>query len=186
MKIAVGLGASLGDRLATLRLTLRRLATVDTVLLRASRAYRTPPLAGGSALGWFVNGVALFETTASPEAFLDRCRALEAQAGRRRARTWGDRPLDLDLLVADAIVCTTPTLTLPHPAIARRPFVLQPLVEAWPTAQDPITGARYADLPPAPGPRPVAIGLLAPPRASMYGSGPSDPRDRHEALRRHC
>jgi 2-amino-4-hydroxy-6-hydroxymethyldihydropteridine diphosphokinase len=159
VKLAIALGASLGDRRLAVETALRSLAAKPGMaLLRVSRWYRTPPLAGGTARNWFVNGVAVFETERDPGEVLDLCVALEVRAGRRRARHWGDRPLDLDLLLADGVVRSSGRLTLPHPGIARRPFVLVPLLEVWPDATDPTTGVRYASLPRPGGPRPVPIG----------------------------
>lgn len=119
---------------------------------------RTPPLAGGTARNWFLNGVALLMTDLDPFELLERCIALEAQAGRRRQLHWADRPLDLDLLLVEDEVIETERLVVPHPAIARRPFVLEPLLKIWPDAVDPRTGRRYASLEPAPGPRPAPAG----------------------------
>lgn len=129
-------------------------------LLAVSRWCRTPPLANGSARGWFLNGVAIFDVAEPIGDLLSRCRRLEEAAGRRRVRHWADRPLDLDLLLAEGVTCDDATLTLPHPAIARRPFVLGPLLEVWPDAVDPTTGLRYADSPPAPGPQPTPRGVM--------------------------
>ncbi len=160
MLVAIGLGSSLGPRRATLELAVRQLGATDGVqLLRTSRWYRTPPLAGGHARGWFLNGVALVDTQLEPLAMLQRCRSLENMAGRRRARHWGDRTLDLDLLVAEGHVERTADLTLPHPAITRRAFVLLPLLEVWPDAVDPTTGARFAAAPPPPNPQPIPVGV---------------------------
>ncbi|MEZ4236251.1 MAG: 2-amino-4-hydroxy-6-hydroxymethyldihydropteridine diphosphokinase [Myxococcota bacterium] len=162
-RVAIGLGSSLGDRTGTLTLAVRQLAAHPQIaLLRASHWVRTPPLAGGTARNWFANGVVLVDTTLSPQALLDRCVALEAEAGRRRGRRWMDRPLDLDLLLAEGLVVDTPRLVLPHPAIGRRRFVLEPLLEVWPDAVDPASGQAYAALPRAPGPAPVPIGMLGP------------------------
>lgn len=172
MKIAIGLGASLGERRLAVETALSSLAAKPGLtLLRASRWYRTPPLAGGSARNWFLNGVALFDSDRDPEDVLDLCVALEVRAGRRRARHWGDRPLDLDLLLAEGVVRATGRLTLPHPAIGRRPFVLVPLLEVWPDAADPRSGQAYAALPTPAGPRPVPIGVH--PRRPPLG--PLDP-----------
>jgi 2-amino-4-hydroxy-6-hydroxymethyldihydropteridine diphosphokinase len=133
MQLAVGLGASLGNRLATLERTLHRLhAAPGWSLLRVSRWYRSPPMPGGTAAGWFLNGVALFEVDENPEAALVRCRRLEAEAGRRRDRHWADRPLDLDLLWWQGGTVASETLALPHPGIARRAFVYWPLAEVLP------------------------------------------------------
>jgi 2-amino-4-hydroxy-6-hydroxymethyldihydropteridine diphosphokinase len=162
MKIAVGLGSSLGDRRAHLELAARRLAArPDIQALRGSRLYRTPPMRGGSARGWFLNAVVLYETTLEPHAFLSVCVALERNAGRRRSRHWGDRTLDLDVLLAGNFRIEDAQLTIPHPGIQRRPFVWIPLLEAWPDARDPHTGQLWADFPCPEGPRPTPAGVLA-------------------------
>lgn len=168
-RLAVGLGSSLGDRERHLALAVASLATLPgTRLLRTSPLVRTPPMRGGTARNWFLNAVALFVTILPPTVILDRCVQLEQQAGRRRARFWMDRPLDLDLLVAEGIVLDTPRLVLPHPGVASRPFVLGPLLAVWPDATDPRSGARWADAPPPPGPRPAIVGRLPAPRAIRY------------------
>lgn len=161
-RVAIGLGSSLGDRRATLETTVRKLAaSPGLALVRTSRWLRTPPLRGGSARNWFLNGVALFRTTLAPLELLDRCVALESSAGRRRVRFWGDRPLDIDILLIEGLVLQTDRLTLPHHAITARPFTLGPLLEVWPDAVDPVTGTAYAAFPRPPGPRPHAVGILA-------------------------
>ena len=128
-------------------------------LMKLSRWYRSPPLKGGEARGWFLNGVALFESDLDPESLLDQCRLIEERAGRRRARYWGDRTLDLDLLLVEGCVSDDPLLTLPHPAIALRPFVLFPLLEVWPDAHDDRLGMPMADLAPPPRPWPWMAGV---------------------------
>ena len=74
----------------------------------------------------------------------------------------------LGLLLVDDLVVHTEALTLPHPAIARRPFVLEPLLEVWPEAIDPVSGRPWAEAAPPPGPRPVRIGRVAPRRPLGY------------------
>lgn len=161
-RVAIGLGSSLGDRRATLERTLQQLdRTPGLQLLRCSRWVRTPPMRGGTATGWFLNGVALFRSELQPHELLDLCRQLERDAGRRRSRWWGDRTLDLDVLVADDLVLDGLELTVPHPAIAERPFVLGPLLEIWPDAVDPRSGLPFANQPPPGGPRAVPIGVVA-------------------------
>lgn len=171
MKVAVGLGSNLGDRRATLELAVRKLhARPGLTVRRTSRWYRTPPMRGGTARGWFLNGAVLLDSALDLDSLLEFCIGLEGLAGRRRSRFWGDRPLDLDLLHAAGVVRDDPWLTLPHPGIARRPFVLEPLLEVWPDARDPRTGRAWADHHPAPGPRPVAVGVparLPPPSRSV-------------------
>jgi 2-amino-4-hydroxy-6-hydroxymethyldihydropteridine diphosphokinase len=160
-RVAIALGSSLGDRQRSLSLAVRRLSTTGMQLLRVSRWVRTPPLRGGTAQNWFLNGVALFRCTLTPEEVLERCVTIERAAGRRRGRYWADRPLDLDVLLYDDRVVRTDKLVLPHPAIAQRAFVLLPLLEVWPDATDPVTGRPYAALPVPPGPRPAPDGILA-------------------------
>lgn len=163
-RVAIGLGASLGDRRATLERALVRLDLAPGLdLIRASRWYRTPPLKGGSARGWFLNGVAVFETDRTPWELLELCRHLERHAGRRRAGYWGDRTLDLDLLLIDGVRVDEAELSVPHPALHLRPFVLQPLLEVWPDAVDPRNGQPLVQLPAPAGPRPVAVGVVARP-----------------------
>lgn len=158
MRVAIGLGASLGDRRRTLERAVRRLGAGEGMrLLRGSRWYLNPPMRGGTARGWFLNGVALFDTTLAPHDVLARCRALEDEEGRRRARHWGDRPLDLDVLVYEGVTSDDPTLRLPHPGISRRPFVWWPLHEVWPE----VARALPDDPPPPRGM--VATGILARP-----------------------
>ncbi len=159
MKVAIGLGSSLGDRHAQLELALRKLdAAAGLRLLRASRFVRTPPMRGGAARGWFLNAVATFRCELTLEQLLHCCRELEATAGRRRARFWGDRPLDLDILLAEGQSRGDAQLQVPHPGIGERGFVLGPLLEVWPDAVD-AEGRPYADLPRAPGPRPAPAGI---------------------------
>jgi len=145
-RIAIGLGASLGDRRATLERTVRRLDRMPGLeLLRVSRWYASPPMRGGTARNAFLNGVALYATTLEPLELLAICRAMETQAGRRRARHWGDRPLDLDLLTWDGEIIAHPDLSLPHPGVTKRDFVLYPLLEIWPDATDLPSGRPLAD-----------------------------------------
>lgn len=160
----MALGSSIGDRRATLERTVRRLDRAPgTRVLRVSRWWRTPPMRGGTARGWFLNGVAVLETELSPLALLDLCIALEAGAVRRRARYWGDRTLDLDVLLHTGAApgASAPRLVLPHPGIRHRPFVLRPLLEAWPGAVDPASGRPWADLADLRGPDAVPHGVMA-------------------------
>lgn len=138
---------------------LRRLTATGRILVeRVSPWVRTPPLPGGAARNWFLNGVARLVSDLPAEELLDRCIALEALAGRRRELHWADRPLDLDVLIVEGECIETERLVVPHPAIPSRRFVLEPLLQVWPEAVDPCTGRRYADLGPAPGPMPAPAG----------------------------
>jgi 2-amino-4-hydroxy-6-hydroxymethyldihydropteridine diphosphokinase len=171
-RVAIGLGASLGDRRATLERTLVRLdLTPGMRLIRASRWYRTPPLRGGAATGWFLNGVAVFACSLAPHVVLERCRELERAEGRRRSRHWGDRTLDLDVILVEGVALRDPVLTVPHPALAERPFVLGPLLEVWPDAIDAATGRAIAEHPRATRVIPVPVGVVARPRPAVTPAG---------------
>lgn len=159
---AIGLGCSLGDRRARLTWAVHAIGRHPAIrLIAVSRWVRTPPMRGGTARGWFLNGVLRIESTMAPHDLLMLCRDLEQRAGRRRAQHWGDRTLDVDLLLVGQQIIHDEALTLPHPAIAKRPFVRAPLLEVWPDATDPVSQVPFRDHAPATGPRAVPIGITA-------------------------
>ncbi len=127
----VGLGANLGDAPAAVRQALRDLATLPGTRLRqASSLYRSAPVdASGPD---FVNAVAELETTLGPEALLAELQRLEQAAGRERPWRNAPRTLDLDLLLYGDVRQDDPVLTLPHPRMLARAFVLLPLAELAP------------------------------------------------------
>lgn len=129
----VGLGSNQGDSRALLREALLRVeARTEGGLAAVSSLYRTAPV-GYTRQPDFLNAVALFRGEEPPEAWLDRLLAVEAELGRRRdGPRWGPRLLDLDLLAVEARVLETPRLTLPHPRIRERRFVLVPWAEIAP------------------------------------------------------
>jgi 2-amino-4-hydroxy-6-hydroxymethyldihydropteridine diphosphokinase len=129
----VGLGCNLGDRLATLRSAIDELAASPGVeLRRRSNIWETRPLGPGT--GPFLNMAVEVVSELEPEALLERLREIEIRHGRIRRERWGDRTLDLDLLCAFAadgreVIRDTATLTLPHPGVGERDFVLRPLLD---------------------------------------------------------
>lgn len=136
----VGLGANLGDAVGMLCDTLQRLSRLpDTRLRAASSLYRTAPL---DATGPdYVNAVAWLETALAPRELLTRLQALEQEAGRERPYRNAPRTLDLDLLLYGEEVQDDPALTLPHPRMHLRAFVLVPLAELCPDLWVPGRGA---------------------------------------------
>jgi 2-amino-4-hydroxy-6-hydroxymethyldihydropteridine diphosphokinase len=137
----VGLGSNLDDPLRQLELALGQLAALpSTRLVSVSSPYRTTPF-GPVAQPDFVNAVAALLTALAPEALLERLRAIELTLGRAPARErWGPRRIDLDLLVQGRERRVGEPLTLPHPGIPERGFVLYPLLEIAPDLEVPGAG----------------------------------------------
>ncbi len=128
----LGLGANLGDPAAQLRAVLAALGgTPDTTLLRTSSLYASAPVdAPGQAD--YVNAVVLLETALAPLDLLGLLRKLETDHGRVRSVRNAPRTLDLDLLLYDNDSLNLPELTIPHPRLHLRRFVLEPLLEVAP------------------------------------------------------
>jgi 2-amino-4-hydroxy-6-hydroxymethyldihydropteridine diphosphokinase len=142
---AIAMGANLGDCRATLEEALAALAASPGVrLLARSRWYRSAPV--GPPQPDYVNGCALLAVALGPEALLERLLATERRFGRTRGERWGPRSLDLDLLLMGDRRLHTPRLTLPHPRLRERAFVLVPLAEIAPDWIDPVSGRSVAEL----------------------------------------
>jgi 2-amino-4-hydroxy-6-hydroxymethyldihydropteridine diphosphokinase len=148
IRLFVGIGSNLGDRLANLRSATNALATLPGItLLRRSHVWETKPLGPGS--GPFLNAaVELRCVGMHPLELLTQTLEIERAHGRERRERWGDRTLDLDLLCGfdehgGELVVAVPGLTLPHPELGARDFVLQPLVDIDPPMQ--IGGRSCAD-----------------------------------------
>lgn len=153
----VGLGANLGEPVRALQQALQGIAGMPhTRVLLCSRFYRSTPVdAGGPD---YVNAVAALETRLDPLQLLAGLQALERAAGRERPYRNAPRTLDLDLLLYGDARIAGPTLTVPHPRMHERAFVLQPLAEIAPERVTPaalaaVSGQRIAPLPPASSPR---------------------------------
>ena len=143
----VALGANLGDPKATVLAAFAALANLpESRVARCSSLYRTAPV-GILSQPDFVNAVVLLETTLAPETLLDALLDIEARFGRIRRERNGPRTLDLDLLLYDDIELELPRLTLPHPRLHLRAFVLQPLAEVAPDLAIPRRGSLAAWLP---------------------------------------
>ncbi|MGH8413597.1 MAG: 2-amino-4-hydroxy-6-hydroxymethyldihydropteridine diphosphokinase [Gammaproteobacteria bacterium] len=134
VRVYVGLGSNLDDPAAQIKRAFVELAEPpQTRVLAQSHLYKSKPL-GPQDQPDYLNAVAVLETQLEPLDLLHGLRALEERHGRRRAgeRHWGPRSLDLDILVYGDIRMQTPELTLPHPGVHARSFVLYPLAEVAP------------------------------------------------------
>jgi 2-amino-4-hydroxy-6-hydroxymethyldihydropteridine diphosphokinase len=132
VKAALGLGANLGDRAATLQGAVDALAS-ETTVVAVSAIFETAPV-GGPPQPDFYNAVVIVETALSAVEVLDLAHRIEEAAGRVRLEHWGPRTLDVDVLAYDAMRSDDPQLTLPHPRAHERAFVLLPWLDADPDA----------------------------------------------------
>jgi 2-amino-4-hydroxy-6-hydroxymethyldihydropteridine diphosphokinase len=164
--VFLGLGSNVGDREANLEQALRRLEARGFRISGRSSFYLTEPV-GGPPQDWYVNMVVRGATSLSPEALLAVCLETEALQGRTRSVRNGPRPIDVDVLLMDDRVVRSPGLTVPHPRLHQRRFVLVPLAELDPAATHPLLGLTVGQLlarcpddsrvllhAPAPAPRP--------------------------------
>lgn len=133
----IGLGSNLADPASQVRDAFRALAQLPgSHLAGQSPLYRSAPV-GPQDQPDFINAVAALDTTLPPLALLDALQALEQAAGRERLRHWGERTLDLDLLLYGSQQISTPRLTVPHPHMLERAFVLVPLAALAPDVRLP-------------------------------------------------
>jgi 2-amino-4-hydroxy-6-hydroxymethyldihydropteridine diphosphokinase len=138
-RVFVGLGANLGDAAHTLRLAIAAMARLPTThIVAESFAYRSAPI--GASGPDYTNAVVEIRTDLQPAALLQALHDIEAEHGRQRPYRNAPRTLDLDLLLYGQRVSDDPALTLPHPRLHQRAFVLQPLLDIAPTLAHPGLG----------------------------------------------
>lgn len=143
----LGLGSNLGDRRAFLTAARNALAATPGVrVAAASPLYASPPQGGPAGQGEYLNAVLHIETVLSAEELLARCQAIEAAHGRERLVHWGARTLDIDLLCYGDCRCNDTTLTLPHPRLRERLFVLRPWCDLAPELHPPDSECSVREL----------------------------------------
>lgn len=143
-EVYLGLGSNLGDREGTLRFALERL-TAFVRLERVSDLYETEPV-GLADQPLFLNAACVGQTDLEPLALLHACKELETALGRQPGLRFGPRLIDIDLLAYDEVVMETPELTLPHPGLLERGFVLAPLMDIARDWQHPVLGRTAKEL----------------------------------------
>ena len=153
----LGIGSNLGDRLGYLQLAVDELNRhPDIAIAAVSRVYETAPV-GGPPQDAYLNAVVAIDTDLDPFDLLRECQRIEARAARVRGERWGPRTLDVDVLLVDDCRIDDPALTLPHPRMWERGFVLAPLRDVAPelvAADATWEGVRVA-----------AVTLVIPPEA---------------------
>ncbi|MCL6232082.1 MULTISPECIES: 2-amino-4-hydroxy-6-hydroxymethyldihydropteridine diphosphokinase [Acinetobacter] len=138
----IGLGSNLGDSLQILSEAVHKLATLGKV--KVSKLYQSPPM-GPQDQPNYLNAAVALETDLAPLALLDELQRFEQESGRVRLRHWGERTLDLDLLIYGEQHIQNERLTVPHVGVLERDFVLKPLLDLDENLQ--IKGQPLKDLP---------------------------------------
>jgi len=141
----LGLGSNLGRKRENLRRARELLAAAGVRTVKASSVYRTEPV-GVSRQPWFYNQVLMVESKRLPRALLALAHEIEAALGRVRTAAAGPRTIDIDILLAGRSVIRSKGLTIPHPRLERRNFVLLPLAEVAPAAVHPVLRMTIARL----------------------------------------
>ncbi|MDR9497865.1 MAG: 2-amino-4-hydroxy-6-hydroxymethyldihydropteridine diphosphokinase [Hydrogenovibrio sp.] len=141
--VFVGLGSNLHQPAHQVRQALTALGQLEQTRLNASSQLYASRPQGPQDQPDFVNAVACLSTRLSPEALLSALQNLERQQGKVKNRHWGERVIDLDLLLYSDWLIDTKALTVPHPQIQQRDFVLVPLLELAPELRCPRTGEPY-------------------------------------------
>jgi 2-amino-4-hydroxy-6-hydroxymethyldihydropteridine diphosphokinase len=142
----LGLGANIDDRLQFLQTAVNALCGLEgTTVVSVSSVYETEPV-GVKEQNNFLNAVVEVKTRFEPLALLERLKAIEYEIGRRPRERWHEREIDIDLLLYDNLVLSTERLTLPHPGVPNRKFVLVPLAEIAPSVIHPTLQRTIIDL----------------------------------------
>jgi 2-amino-4-hydroxy-6-hydroxymethyldihydropteridine diphosphokinase len=179
----IGLGSNLGDRGAHYRQAIQQIGLLpESRIVRLSSIYETEPV--GEVKGLFLNGVVELETEFPADGLMRRLLTIERKMGRRRAsnrkarmarRKYRPRMIDLDLLFFDREIIHTPTLTVPHPSLHERRFVLAPMAELAPALIHPELNVTISEL---------LAGLKSPQRVSLARADLLRPASAREVLTR--
>ena len=143
-RVYLSLGSNVGDRAANLRTAIKRVSSLGDVMA-VSSFYETEPVEF-AAQPWFLNCAVELDTEKMPKQLLAGILDIEREMGRRRVQKKGPRTLDIDILLFGNSIIQTKGLTIPHPAMHERRFVLEPLAEIAPEARHPVIKRTVREL----------------------------------------
>ena len=144
MKAYLSLGSNVGDRFGNLNNAIEQLRHREQVIA-VSSFYETEPVEFTDQ-PWFVNCVVKIETQRTAQELLQEILSIEKNMGRHRLQPKGPRNIDIDILLMEDTILDTPEVTIPHPAMAQRRFVLEPLAEIDPGVMHPVIMKKAAEL----------------------------------------
>lgn len=134
----IALGSNLGNRIENINAAVRAIARLSEVkILKASSVYETEPIGCDDDSAKYYNAAILVETNATPALLLGECLGIEAAMGRHRTKKNEPRIIDLDLILYEGFKSESYELTLPHPRVLERAFVMAPLLELYPAGRAP-------------------------------------------------
>ena len=142
--VYLSLGSNIGDRAENLNAAIDRLRSVGEII-QVSSFYETEPVEF-AAQAWFLNCVIALDTEKTPQELLASILDIEQQMGRRRAQKKGPRVIDIDILLFGNLIVDEPGLTIPHPAMHERRFVLEPLAEIAPDVRHSVLQRTIQEL----------------------------------------
>ena len=143
----IALGSNVGRREKNIEAALNALQTTRGVeVVAVSGLFETEPVGGPAEQPKFINAAAHLRTTLGPKRLLMICNRIEDLLGRKRDIRWGPRTIDLDLLIYDREIRADPELTLPHPSMHERRFVLEPLAEIAPELVHPVLEQTVSEI----------------------------------------